>query len=214
MIKNKISLFLATFLIIGFFFLALPEKVLSQPFCPGNGEVINGSLDSENGPFQFSRIFRDAVSSNCNPPKAFPGTFGNAQQNYNIHEFSIANGDSCVTVNYTSGNCETSALPVAYMNSYDPTNLSLNYLGDTGTNAAGLASFDFEIPSGNQLLIVVTSVDGPVDCDYSFTVENYSCQPPIITTPIPTLSEWGLIIMTGVLGIVGFLVIRRRKVTA
>ena len=32
--------------------------------------------------------------------------------------------------------------------------------------------------------------------------------------PIPTLSEWGLIIMTGVLGIVGFMVMRRRKVAA
>ena len=31
---------------------------------------------------------------------------------------------------------------------------------------------------------------------------------------IPTLSEWGLIAMAGILGIVGFMVIRRRKVTA
>ncbi|MCH7519976.1 MAG: IPTL-CTERM sorting domain-containing protein [Candidatus Dadabacteria bacterium] len=32
--------------------------------------------------------------------------------------------------------------------------------------------------------------------------------------PIPTLSEWGLIAMAGILGIVGFMVLRRRKVTA
>ncbi len=32
--------------------------------------------------------------------------------------------------------------------------------------------------------------------------------------PIPTLSEWGLIATAGILGIVGFMVIRRRKVTA
>jgi len=31
---------------------------------------------------------------------------------------------------------------------------------------------------------------------------------------IPTLSHWGLIAMAGVLGIVGFMVLRRRKVTA
>ncbi len=31
---------------------------------------------------------------------------------------------------------------------------------------------------------------------------------------VPTLSEWGLIAMAGVLGIVGFMVMRRRKVTA
>ena len=32
--------------------------------------------------------------------------------------------------------------------------------------------------------------------------------------PIPTLSEWGLITMAGLMGIVGFIVIRRRKVAA
>ena len=32
--------------------------------------------------------------------------------------------------------------------------------------------------------------------------------------PIPTLSEWGLIAMAGVLGIVGFLALRRRKLAA
>ena len=32
--------------------------------------------------------------------------------------------------------------------------------------------------------------------------------------PVPTLSEWGLIAMAGVLGIIGFIAIRRRKVTA
>jgi hypothetical protein len=31
---------------------------------------------------------------------------------------------------------------------------------------------------------------------------------------VPTLSEWGLIAMAGVLGIIGFMVIRRRKATA
>jgi len=34
--------------------------------------------------------------------------------------------------------------------------------------------------------------------------------PPIV----PTLSEWGLIALAGILGIVGFMVLRRRKVTA
>jgi hypothetical protein len=31
---------------------------------------------------------------------------------------------------------------------------------------------------------------------------------------VPTLSEWGLIALAGILGIVGFMVMRRRKVTA
>ena len=35
-----------------------------------------------------------------------------------------------------------------------------------------------------------------------------------LSRPIPTLSEWGLIAMAGILGLVGFMVMRRRKVTA
>jgi len=32
-----------------------------------------------------------------------------------------------------------------------------------------------------------------------------------VAAGVPTLSEWGLIAMAGVLGIIGFIVIRRRK---
>jgi len=42
---------------------------------------------------------------------------------------------------------------------------------------------------------------------------NFICGPAIVTN-VPTLSEWGLILMAGILGIVGFMVMRRRKVTA
>jgi len=38
--------------------------------------------------------------------------------------------------------------------------------------------------------------------------------PTKLARPIPTLSEWGLIAMAGILGFVGFMVIRRRKVAA
>jgi|GEM_PF-3566440 len=37
---------------------------------------------------------------------------------------------------------------------------------------------------------------------------------PIQIIPVPTLNQWGLIAMAGILGIVGFMIIRRRKVTA
>jgi len=39
-------------------------------------------------------------------------------------------------------------------------------------------------------------------------------QPPPPPAQVPTLSEWGLIVMAGILGIVGFMFIRRRKLTA
>ena len=36
----------------------------------------------------------------------------------------------------------------------------------------------------------------------------------ILPADIPTLSEWGLLAMAGILGTIGFMFIRRRKVTA
>lgn len=35
-----------------------------------------------------------------------------------------------------------------------------------------------------------------------------------VTRDVPTLSEWGLIAMAGILGIIGFMVIRRKRATA
>ena len=41
-----------------------------------------------------------------------------------------------------------------------------------------------------------------------------TCLDPATARNIPTLSEWGLIAMAGVLGMVGFIAIRRKKATA
>lgn len=60
-------------------------------------------------------------------------------------------------------------------------------------------SFDWFVPQ------VFT---GPAFCQ----LDNVSVSS--IIAPIPTLSEWGLIIMAAILGIVGFMVMRRRKATA
>jgi len=43
-------------------------------------------------------------------------------------------------------------------------------------------------------------------------VTQFVCEPAV--SNVPTLSQWGLIAMAGILGIVGFMVMRRRKVTA
>ena len=44
--------------------------------------------------------------------------------------------------------------------------------------------------------------------------ETGQCTQIISERNIPTLSEWGLIAMAGVLGIAGFIIIRRRKAAA
>ena len=73
--------------------------------------------------------------------------------------------------------------------------------GNTQTSISGMSNSDHEANDGGfpNIVPLVTQFDLGL---------------PIISTPIPTLSEWGLIALAGVLGIVGFMVIRRRKASA
>lgn len=67
----------------------------------------------------------------------------------------------------------------------------------------------------------VDDSEGPFLCRVEDVVENAFCNQDTgqcalipVTSNIPTLSEWGLVAATGVLGIAGFIAIRRRKATA
>lgn len=64
---------------------------------------------------------------------------------------------------------------------------------------------------------------GAIACPDGMFVEDAICEEPSgmcvsqvspITSSVPTLSEWGLIAMAGVLGIAGYIIVRRRKVNA
>ena len=60
------------------------------------------------------------------------------------------------------------------------------------------------VPEENRLEIECYD-DGEVTCTFTNSQ---------VITNVPTLSEWGLIAMAGILGIVGYLVMRRKRVTA
>jgi len=122
MLKKQISLFAATFIFIGFFFMAMPEEGYSgtMPLPPGCCQYI--IVSPENG------FFCEDI------------TGGICEERLGVGLLDFFPGESC--------NEETNLCP-------------------------------------------------------SFR-----------TSSIPTLSEWGLVAMAGVLGIIGFMVIRRRKVAA
>ena len=62
--------------------------------------------------------------------------------------------------------------------------------------------------------VPITCNDSDIVLDTFCNDSTGQCVQPAINTPIPTISEWGLIAMASILGIVGFMVIRRRKLTA
>ena len=86
-----------------------------------------------------------------------------------------------------------------------------------------------DLPAVNKDLPCIGGVTAPSACQ-SARCDNIDCEiiedaicvegdemftGSCVSPPaVPTLSEWGLIAMAGILGIVGFMVIRRRNIIA
>lgn len=188
------------------FFLPFSNQATAQ-VCPAEGEVIAGTLDPAFSSPEPVRTFRDTIPSECEPPKAFPGTFGGPNI-FNTHTFGSVLGESCITVNFDVGTCGVNVFAIAYLNQYDPGDQGLNYLGDLGSSLT--QSFSFEVPAGNNFVIVAESVNGPITCDYSFTIDFFPCNPPAI----PTLNETGLIILGALMLLTVVFVLRKRARTS
>jgi len=82
---------------------------------------------------------------------------------------------------------------------------------DCTTDADGQVSWTYK---GGKVPGTDTIVASFFDEEFQVSIESNLVEKIWESIPIPTLSEWGLIAMAGVLGIVGFMVMRRRKVTA
>ena len=112
--------------------------------------------------------------------------------------------------------------------SINPNNMAVTQINLSGPDEIGEETAMTHL-SGNALCVADTdatlytlTTDGVVTfigfMDHISKGLAFDCgilpPPPPPPEAIPTLSEWGLIAMAGILGIVGFMVIRRRKVSA
>ena len=68
------------------------------------------------------------------------------------------------------------------------------------------------IATTDQITSIVIDGDGSNNAELLYELSFGQCDPSIRN--VPTLSEWGLIAMAGILGLVGFMVIRRRQAVA
>ena len=174
MFKNRFSLFVATFLIIGFFFLALPEEGYSGlPTSPGGPpccDVIEQGTCVGGDPNAMTACGSQACSEG---------------------ECSFLKNEICVEGGQGSGRCE------------QPTGCCQLFAPDGPDECFGTNDIpECEAKKGEFIPGGVCSTNG------------IECIGPQVS-PIPTLSQWGLIAMAGILGIIGFImVIRRRKVSA
>jgi len=154
---------------------------------------------------QVDRIFRDAIPSTC-ANKAYPGLFTVGDVYYETFYYTNATGfDACYIVNFDTGSCGAEVHASAYLNSYDPNNQGVNYLGDLGSSSPG--SFSFTVPAGQTFVIVVNTNTGLNTCaDYSFNLI------PDCST-VPATNDYGMVVFA-VLAALGSILVISRKSTA
>lgn len=92
------------------------------------------------------------------------------------------------------------------------------FIGDDGSNPDD-SNVLMSPPNGFSVSLFVTNQEledfyAPFDNPRLLGSMAFEGVDACVITAVPTLSEWGLISMAGILGIVGFMVIRRRKATA
>lgn len=93
-----------------------------------------------------------------------------------------------------------------------PNNNECSTNDDCTTDGNGLVSWTYSsVIPGTDIIVASFFDENREIVIKSNTVEKIWV---ILPTNVPTLSEWGLIAMAGILGIVGFMVIRRSKLTA
>lgn len=184
------------------------SNVSFAPFvgCPPSGPV-TGAFTGTNT--QLGRFFRDGIASVC-PGKAYPGIHS-AGTTFNYSTYTYSNTSAaaaCVTINFDPNfggtPCALNAQMSAYANSYDPMNQGTNFLGDVGSSVT--QPFSFEVPANSEVVLVVTNTIGQAICDFAFEVVGLPC-----VEAVPTLGEWGLIIIGIILLIVGVVAIGLRK---
>ena len=136
---------------------------ITVPTCTGGAnQTIPANVLDANDPTQLDRLGRDGQPSGCGgkacPGGGFPGT--KRFQTFNFTNNSAAAACFTVTINAAlggAGDIESAA----YLGSYDPTNLCLNYLGDTGIvglgTTLGSAAYSFTVPAGAQFVVVVNT---------------------------------------------------------
>jgi hypothetical protein len=149
------------------------------PTCAGGpDQQIPPSQITTSDTTQTDRIGRDGRPSTCSG-KTSPGGGFTGTHYYKTYTFTNTAGAArCYTVTINAalggpGDIES----VAYDQTYDPTNIDTNYLGDSGISGLGTtvdkASYSFTVPAGHNFVVVVNSTGTTASSQFSGTVSGF-----------------------------------------
>ena len=161
---------------------------ITVPTCTGgaNATIPPSTLTSSDST-QADRLGRDGTPSGCDG-KLCPGGIGTPGTRFfkTFGPFINSAGvPACITVtiNAATGVPNTGDIEsAAYLGTYDPTNLCLNYLGDSGVSGLGgpgpgpvlgTASYSFTVPAGAQFVVVVNTTGTTDSSQFSGTVSGF-----------------------------------------
>lgn len=155
----------------------------SLPSCGCSTTTVNGSITGSDST-AVSRLGRNALASSCSLIKACPGaidtTFtANTTRFFHLHTFTNGPTAACATIT-TTASCSSATnpiIPVAYLGSFNPSNLCTNYLGDPGGSPAPTNSFQVNVPANGTLVVCVQEVNhGQGGCSgYTVSVSGLIC---------------------------------------
>jgi hypothetical protein len=165
--------------------------------------TVHAAFDGDE-PQMPDRLRRDGSPTTC-AMEAFPGDFPGPSQ-WQRFQFCNSGPETCFTATFDEGDCGDDVHIMAYVNSFDPNHLEMNYAGDVG--ASDSLPFSFVVPAGAQFFIVAQTNFGMADCSFSFTVNAMRC-----ATPAPLLSQLAILLAVGALSIVAGAAIRRTRQT-
>ena len=139
---------------------------------------------------QSDRISRTGSPASCGALKAWPGYFGDAiARHYDIHAFTNTSAsEACVTAVLNSSGDLQAAI---YQNSFNPLNLSTNYLADSGNSTLGNInapqSCSASIPPGGTFYVTVNEVTPNTGGQYTLQLSGLPCPPATLNIqPVST----------------------------
>ena len=140
------------------------------PFC---GDIGGSALQ------QSGTLTQDGITSVCGTDKTCPGSSG-PNVPYVAFPFTNDTGvDVCLTVSGSStctGNSRSTL--VAYLGSFDPSNVCTNYLADSGDQLGSGTAVEFSaiVPAGQSFVIVAAAAKPGNDCGaFCFTLSAEAC---------------------------------------
>jgi subtilisin-like proprotein convertase family protein len=180
----------------------LPPTQPPPGFCPEVQTFTNSIAVTD--PTQNGRI-EPAGPSQCGVPLSCSQSSDSAPRHFDSYIFANNSGaEQCVTVDLIAPNCTgpNAVMAVTYLNSFDPANVCLNYLADSGAPSAS-STYRFIVPDKTTILIVVNAMERGGTCG-NYTLRVNMCEqrtatprvppptnppPPTFTfTPVPTFT--------------------------